>query len=79
MMRIVLSSCVCYGDQPALQKTKRDEPVLAVIEALVWDSDRVPAEYLLDVNEVNAMFADVGPSLGLIPLQLHPSDCSANL
>lgn len=63
----------------AVEQAEGDEAIFAVLKAVVRYRYGNAVTQRLDISKVNAMFADVGLTFGLIPLELHASKCSDKL
>jgi hypothetical protein len=55
---------------------KRDEALLAIVQAVVLDGRRESLEQRLNANEIDPVLAQVLFAFGLIPLHLHKGECS---
>jgi hypothetical protein len=56
-----------YDNQTPGQQAQGDEPLFAVIEPLVFESDARLGKYLLGILEAEAMLGEVLPFLRLVP------------
>jgi len=56
-------------DCPALQLPKRDQTAFAVVNAVIFECHYVANEDQLNVLEGQAMFAEIGNALVLIPFE----------
>jgi len=60
-----------HDESDSAHLTDCDEPVLAVVKAIVENGQRKFVEQRREIGEVDAVFGDVGLAFGLIPLESH--------
>jgi hypothetical protein len=63
-------------NNPSFHDAKRDEALLAIVQAVVLDGRRETLEKRLNANEIDPVLAKVLLAFGLIPLHLHKGECS---
>ena len=66
------------GDDSTLQQAEAQETLLAVVSPDILDRHRVTAEHRFRVGEIETVLVQVGPPLGLVPLDSHQSIVTTN-
>src|SRR5919108_2298828 len=62
---------ISYNDHQTFQDAEYDKTGFAVVETLIWDDDHIAIEHFWDIDEINAMFFDIGSAFALIPFIAH--------
>jgi hypothetical protein len=69
------------GYYPPFQEAQRHEPVFFVGETIILNGERPSREYPLGADEINPVFSEIRPTLGVIPFKSHsiiPTFCNYN-
>lgn len=64
------------GHDAAVEQTERDESLLAVMEAIIENCDRLTLKHFLDADKINAMVTEIGLAFSFISLKLHERECN---
>lgn len=62
---------MCYRYRYAIQQAQRDEALLLIPEAVVFERERWTIEHLTRIDEIDAVVFEVLQPLNLVPLEAH--------